>query len=221
LNPGRSRHLENGMQHLVVVVANCSLGRNWGTRNAIENALNEGVPPARLAEGLLQTYLFAGYPRSINGLVLLRNVLETRSIELTWDPDALEEPDQETAERQGERLFERVYGERADEIKARIVRAHPLMARWMIREGYGRVLSMPGLTEAERELAALASLVALGVTPQAKAHIWGAFRLGATKEAITETIYLAGATSPGPDLSLYLKWAAELQAGPPRRSTSF
>ena len=103
-----------------------------------------------------------------------------------------------------------MYADKSEDLKTRINEAHPLMARWMIREGYGRVLSRAGLNGYERELLALSSLLALGVSPQVKAHIGGAFNLGASKRQILETVYLCAEISPVPDRASYLEWAKKL-----------
>jgi 4-carboxymuconolactone decarboxylase len=50
----------------------------------------------------------------------------------------------------------------------------------MIAEGYGRVLSRPGLGALERELLTVAALAALGWEPQLASHLLGARRLGAS-----------------------------------------
>jgi 4-carboxymuconolactone decarboxylase len=168
------------------------------------------VSPKRIAEAILQTYLFAGYPRSINGLVVLRDTLNKNRADISWDQSELAEAEPKVLEEAGATLFERVYADKSEDLKARITEAHPLMARWMIREGYGRVLSRAGLDGYERELLALSSLLALGVSPQVKAHIGGAFNLGATKRQILETVYLCIGISPVPDRELYLEWAKKL-----------
>ena len=141
---------------------------------------------------------------------MLRSIAAEQSAHLSWEPGELEESDRDHQAEAGAALFQEVYAEKADELKARIHDAHPLMARWMIREGYGRVLSRPGLDKSVRELLALASLAVLGVSPQVKAHIGGAFRLGATKRQIVETIYMCAGISPVPDRELYLDWAKKL-----------
>ena len=62
---------------------------------------------------------------------------------------------------------------------------HPDLAVWIVRDGYGRVLSRPGLTARERELLAVAALAALGgLEKQLESHVRGARRVGASEAEI-------------------------------------
>jgi alkylhydroperoxidase/carboxymuconolactone decarboxylase family protein YurZ len=54
----------------------------------------------------------------------------------------------------------------------------------MIEEGYGRVLSRPGLGALERELVAVAVLAACGWERQLVSHLLGAARVGAPRERV-------------------------------------
>jgi hypothetical protein len=54
----------------------------------------------------------------------------------------------------------------------------------MIEQGYGRVLTRPGLSGPVRELIAVTVLAALGWERQLVSHLLGAVRLGATPAAI-------------------------------------
>ena len=58
---------------------------------------------------------------------------------------------------------------------------HPDLASWVVRDGYGRVLSRGGLAIRERELLAVAALAALGgLEKQLESHVRGARRVGAS-----------------------------------------
>mmetsp|Transcript_34843 Transcript_34843/g.56394 ORF Transcript_34843/g.56394 Transcript_34843/m.56394 type:complete len:100 (-) Transcript_34843:45-344(-) len=76
---------------------------------------------------------------------------------------------------------------------------HPDLDQWMVRVGYGMILSRPGPTPRERELCAVAALAGLSVSPQLISHIRGALRVGATREECravldhTEAIFGAAA----------------------------
>ena len=70
---------------------------------------------------------------------------------------------------------------------------HPSLWAWILRDGYGRVLSRPGLPARDRELLAVAVLAALGLDPQREAHVRGARRLGATPAQVAEALRSARA----------------------------
>jgi 4-carboxymuconolactone decarboxylase len=77
-------------------------------------------------------------------------------------------------------------GERVVESLADIC---PDLGRYIVEFGFGDIYSRPGLTLAQRELATVAALTALGTaTPQLKVHIAAALHVGLTRTEIIETI---------------------------------
>jgi 4-carboxymuconolactone decarboxylase len=67
---------------------------------------------------------------------------------------------------------------------ARMRGFHPELAEWILADGYGRVLSRPGLTIRERELIVVAVLAALRLPKQLESHVRGARRVGATSREV-------------------------------------
>jgi 4-carboxymuconolactone decarboxylase len=66
--------------------------------------------------------------------------------------------------------------------------AHPDFARWILGHAYGRVLTRPGLSAAQRELLAVVALAALGQERQLASHLRGAVRCGATPADLSATL---------------------------------
>jgi 4-carboxymuconolactone decarboxylase len=62
---------------------------------------------------------------------------------------------------------------------------HPDLADWILADGYGRVLSRPGLPIRERELIVVAVLSALKLPKQLDSHVRGALRVGATAREVS------------------------------------
>ena len=58
----------------------------------------------------------------------------------------------------------------------------------MVVEGYGKVMSRPGLGRVERELASVAFLVMEGYEQQLYSHIRGALNIGASEELVLAVI---------------------------------
>jgi hypothetical protein len=56
---------------------------------------------------------------------------------------------------------------------ARMAGFHPDLAEWILADGYGRVLSRPGLSIRERELIVVAVLSALRLPKQLESHVRG------------------------------------------------
>jgi len=94
--------------------------------------------------------------------------------------------------RRGEALCRRIYGPVYDRMIARMGGFHPDLAEWILADGYGRVLSRPGLTIRERELIVVAVLSALRLPMQLESHVRGARRVGATAREVAGMLALAG-----------------------------
>src|SRR5947199_4149212 len=64
---------------------------------------------------------------------------------------------------------------------------HPLLDHWMISEGYGKVLSRPGLDLARRELCIVAACASTGQDRQLHSHLHGALNVGVHESVLRET----------------------------------
>lgn len=115
--------------------------------------------------------LHAGFPAALEALAVLNELWPGRARPTS-------EGDRSLWRRRGERLCRRVYGDAFPRLVANVDRLHPAMRAWMIEEGYGRVLSRPGLAPPERELVAVAVLAAGGWERQLVSHLLGARRMG-------------------------------------------
>ena len=136
-----------------------------------------------IEELLLQTYLFAGFPRTINAF-------------FTWQAWAARDGRErgvrrvETAashdlRRRGEELCRRVYGDHYEPLQIRLNRLHPEIAEWTLVEGYGKVLGRSGPPGPERrELAAVGALIALDAGRQLASHLRGALHVGVEGEVL-------------------------------------
>lgn len=136
-----------------------------------------------IEEALLQIYLFAGYPRAIEALARLADNWPRAS-------RAKAVPEDEWRSR-GEALCRKVYGRNYEKLHDNIGTAHPDLGHWMVDEGYGKVLSRPGLDSVSRELCTVAALGALDAPRQLLAHMIGARNVGARSPEIGAAITLS------------------------------
>ncbi len=180
---------------MAVAVAAAAQGRPRTLRSALRVARSRGVPLPTLREALLQTLLFAGYPRAINALALLADLEPQAPGPGRLDLDAEIGRDREYRDL-GEALCRRVYGDRFDRLQESMARVSPELGRWMVVEGYGRVLSRPGLEVVTRELLAVAALLPLDVPDQLRAHLRGALLVGATPRAVAAAVTAASLVAP-------------------------
>ena len=138
-----------------------------------------------LEEVILQSYLFAGFPRTLNAAREWRRV-SGRPAPLNDDGERLDRADE--WRRQGEETCAIVYGPFYDRLRVNIRALHPALDAWMIVEGYGKVLSRPGLDLARRELCIVAACAASRQERQLHSHLHGALHAGASESAITDTL---------------------------------
>lgn len=143
-------------------------------------ALHSGVGIPLLREAVLQSYLFAGYAAAINAFVVLNELDEAK------DSPFLREEDETAGEwaARGEDLCRKIYGSQYEKLVHNMKHLHPDLADWMIREGYGKVLSRPFLSPAVRELLIVGMTAALQVERQFYSHVRGALNVGAEPQLI-------------------------------------
>ena len=81
-----------------------------------------------------------------------------------------------------------IYGPHFDGLVRYINSFSPRILGWMVNDGYGRVLSRPGLSFDQRELSIVAILTVTGYQNQLRAHIRGAVIVGLDRDLIEATI---------------------------------
>lgn len=142
-----------------------------------------------IEEVLLQSYLFLGYPACLNAFASWRRlspVAASPPVTDRWSEWV----------RRGQAVCERVYGGQYDRLRDNIRKLHPDMERWMVAEGYGKVLGRPGLSLLRRELCIAALLAAMRAEPQLYAHLRGALNAGASHAQVEEVLSWIGDLLP-------------------------
>lgn len=128
-------------------------------------------------EVLLQSYLFAGFPRALNATREWRRV----SGDAAPASDAGERYDDALSWKDaGEATCAVVYGSSYERLRHNIRDLHPALDAWMIVEGYGKVLSRSRLDLRRRELCIVAACAAAGQDRQLHSHLRGALHAGAS-----------------------------------------
>jgi 4-carboxymuconolactone decarboxylase len=174
-----------------VVLVRLAAQLSGGTEAQVRLALAEAaatVPPLWVEELILQTYLFAGFPRSLNAAREWRRI-SGRPAPQTDDGQIVDGPGW-TA--QGEATCATVYGRFYAQLRANIRDLHPALDSWMIVEGYGKVLSRPALELWRRELCIVAACAIGRHDRQLHSHLHGALHAGATPEQVSITLASIG-----------------------------
>jgi 4-carboxymuconolactone decarboxylase len=155
-----------------------------GRSGEIREALVEAAAVAEsedIEEIVLQAYLFVGFPTVLNTMAVWRELQPGPAAERgVGEPAVWRE--------QGEALCRRVYGPAYERLRHNVQRLHPALDRWMVEEGYGKVLSRTAVDEVTRELCIVALLSAAGHERQLHSHLLGALNVGAEKEMVKEAL---------------------------------
>ena len=122
---------------------------------------------------ILQTYLFAGFPRALNAAREWRRASRHARRRPTRATDVRTPT---TGATRGERTCAAVYGAIYERLRVNIRELHPALDAWMIVEGYGKVLSRPGLDLRAASCASSRRARSLGQDRQLHSHLHGALQ---------------------------------------------
>lgn len=178
--------LDDATRELVKLAAAVAVGSEADVRVAMTRAVAERIPVAWVEELVLQTYLFAGFPRGLNAMREWRRASRTTAPE--HDPGERVDAGTEWA-RAGVETCRTVYGEMYDRLRVNIRALHPALDAWMIVEGYGKVLSRNGLDLKRRELCVVAACAVLEQERQLHSHLHGALNAGASEAEVEDALH--------------------------------
>ena len=164
---------------LVRLSAIITAGTESSARDAF--AALADVPVVWVEELILQSHLFAGFPRALNAMREWRR----------WQPQlatSVAATKEQRWRARGEATCAIVYGEMYERLRGNIRRLHPDLDDWMIVDGYGKVLSRPGLDLGRRELCIVAACAASKQDRQLHSHLHGALNAGVAPVAVSQAL---------------------------------
>lgn len=182
--------LDDGTRNLVCLSAVVAIGDEGSVRSALSEYAVP-IPATWVEELLLQTYLFAGLPRALNAMREWRRLGPPAPLD---DPFATLNNATDSATNlelwrtRGEATCALVYGKMYEPLRRNIRALHPALDEWMIVEGYGKVLSRPGLDLQRRELCIVAACAASGQDRQLHSHLHGAVNVGVARAVVGDAI---------------------------------
>lgn len=184
----------------LVRIAAAIAARDEKTMRAVMEEGLDAVDPVEVEEVILQSYLFAGFPRTLNAARIWRGVSGRAAPD--EDPDALALNASEWV-RRGEETCAVVYGSSYELLRHNIRTLHPALDQWMITDGYGKVLSRPELSLRSRELCIVASCAASAQQRQLHSHLHGALNAGATGDELKAVLDSIADLAPPSELTKY------------------
>ena len=177
LNAQTNMVLTNKQQALVVIAAHEAKGNIEGLKLALNEGLDNGLTISEAKEALSQLYAYTGFPRSLNALGALQQVIKERAeaglaTEAGREADPL--PADYDALKQG------------TEVQTRLTGGTPFNYTFTPHTDYylkahlfGDIFAHNNLTFAEREIVTVSAISALpGCEPQLRSHISGALNMG-------------------------------------------
>ena len=159
-----------------------------GTEAQVREALAAVCTSSRpewVEEVVLQSYLFAGFPRALNAAREWRRISGRSAPDFDVGEDFA---NAETWRRDGEATCATVYGPFYERLRHNIRQLHPALDAWMIVEGYGKVLSRQALDLRRRELCVVAACAMARQDRQLHSHLYGALHAGASRAEVLAAI---------------------------------
>ena len=185
--------LDNRMRELVTITVLTAIQALPQLKAHLNASLNVGCTPVELREAIYQCAPFIGFPRTLNAVGVLNEVLTGRGVSLPL-PRQGTVADDERYEK-GLALQAPVYG---DEIRERYTWLpkpfDEAVPRFLTEHCFGDFNTRTGLDQKTRELLTVVLLAALGgAEVQVKSHAAGALRTGSTKEEVVCALVHASA----------------------------
>ena len=180
---GQNMTLTSKQQALVAIAANEAKGNIEGLKAALNEGLETGLTVSEAKEALSQLYAYTGFPRSLNALGALQQVIKERAEaglrveegreadQLPKDYDALKQGTEVQTLLCGGKPFTYTFAPQTDYY----LKAHL----------FGDIFARNNLTFAEREIVTVSAISALpGCEPQLQAHVSGARCMGVSDETL-------------------------------------
>ena len=192
---------------LVRLAAAVALGRDEVLAERAREAVAAHVPAIWVDELLLLSMLMVGWPRALAAAGVWRRESGARAP--ATDVSASETL--ETWRVRGEALCRVIYGSNYERLRENVRALHPALDAWMVRDGYGMVLSRPGLDLVRRELCVIAQTAVLEAGPQLLSHLKGAINAGAGTVLLDGTVELLARDLGSSAIALLREQAAHAQ----------
>ncbi len=172
-------------QALVAISANEAKGNIEGLKASLNEGFEMGLTVSEAKEALSQLYAYTGFPRSLNALGALQQVIKERSEaglsqEEGREADPL--PKKYDALKQGTKVQTQLVGGKPFNYQFA-----PQTDYYLKAHLFGDIFARNNLTFADREVVTVSAISALpGCEPQLQAHVAGARNMGVPDAALKE-----------------------------------
>ena len=180
--------LDDRIRELITVTVLACLQTLPQLRSHTAAALNVGVPPVEIREAIYQLAPFIGFPRTLNAIAVLNEVLRERGIAVPL-PDQATVPDDDRYERGLAEQLPLYGNEIKDDLADLPAPFDELLPRFLTEFCFGDFYTRGGLSLATRELLVLCALTAIGDTAaQLGPHGRACLDVGNTKTEVVAAL---------------------------------
>ena len=180
--PKAEQAMDTKRQHIAAVAALTGRGDLAGLESALAAGLDDGMTVNELKEVMVHAYAYCGFPRALRGLQTLVGVLDGRKaagVEVNWGREASPVTDARPKYERGRDILAEISGIPADAPKADYAVLAPEIEVFLKEHLFADLFERDVLTHAEREIATVAILAAVGgVEPMMKGHMGIALNTG-------------------------------------------
>ena len=186
--PKAEQVMDTKRQHIAEIAALTGRGDLAGLESALVAGLDDGMTVNELKEVMVHAYAYCGFPRALRGLQTLVAVLDGRKAagaEVNWGREASPITDTRPKYERGRDILAEISGVPADAPKADYAVLAPEIEVFLKEHLFADLFERDVLTHAEREIATVAILAAIGgVEPMMKGHMGIALNVGVTPDEL-------------------------------------
>lgn len=180
--------------------------------NSFEEALNAGVPPVELREGIYQLSPYIGIARAVVALEFLNRVFEKKNISISDKESNLATTTDKNRFEQGLKFQTDTYGDRITKMREATPDYQKHLQDDLSAFCFGDIYTRKGFDLKHREFLTLAAIGTLGIEAQFKSHVSGTLAAGGTKEEVIGIITAMNPYIGFPRTLNLLKYANEIFA---------
>ncbi len=189
-------------RHLALYSASIAIGDENVIKETSLRANQSGARVEAIYEAMLQSYLFLGFPRMLTAAECFQGTFPDFAEQVKVQDPASSHYEEWMVS--GISLCQMVYAGNFEKLKKRIRLFSPEIFQWMILEGYGKVLSRPGLPIKDRELAIVACLMIDDRPKQLFSHVRGALNVGVDEKTLEAVVNDVGIVAGADNQSVLL-----------------
>ena len=185
--------LDNRSKEIVAISSLIAQGAIPQLKVHLNGALNTGNTINEIKEVILQMSVYCGFPKCINAMNALKEVLNERKAEGLIDEEGKTASSNKVTDKYalGTEYLAMLKKNQEQVLLDAYQNLSPELVQFTIEYGYGDIFSRDNLGKRFRQIATISALSTLGnAQPQLKFHIEGALNIGLTVEEINEIMLL-------------------------------